>query len=208
MGNELSQGKMMKLLDWTYEQAITGLPGTPDAMELANSYLEKHSTVEKSVDSLIRMQNTKAGASGFATGLGGIILMPVTIPANIASVMFVQMRMVAAIACMGGFDLKDDQVKTLVYVSLVGKGATDILKNTGIQVGKKVAVASIKKLPNAIIVKINQRVGFRLLTKFGEKGVINLVKVVPVLGGVVGGAVDASTTMVIGKTAKKIFISN
>jgi len=207
MDSELTPGKMMNLLDWSYEKALNGLPGTPDAMELANSYLTKHSTVEKSVDSLIRIQNTKAGTSGFLSGLGGIITLPIAVPANVASVIYVQMRMVAAIASMGGYDLKDDQVKTLVYVSLAGNGAVDILKHTGIQIGRKMAVSTIKKIPNAIIVKINQKVGFRLITKFGEKGVVNLVKVVPVLGGVVGAAVDISSTMAVGKAAKKIFIN-
>ena len=70
------------------------------------------------------------------------------------------------------------------------------------------AISSIKKIPHALIIKINQRVGFRLITKFGEKGAVNLVKVVPVLGGVVGGAVDITTTMTVGKVAKKMFISN
>ncbi len=101
---ELTQGKMMQLLDWSYEKALNGLPGTPDAFELANSYLSKHSSVEKSVDALIRMQNTKATTSGFLTGLGGMITLPVAIPANMASVIYVQIRMVAAIAVMGGYD--------------------------------------------------------------------------------------------------------
>ena len=206
--SEFTQVKMMDLLDWSYEKALNGLPMTQSAMELASNYLSKHSSIEKSVDSLIRMQNAKAGTSGFLSGLGGVITLPIAVPANVASVMYIQMRMAAAIAFMGGYDLRDDQVKTLVYVSLEGKGATDILKQTGIQVGKKMAISSIKKIPHALIIKINQRVGFRLITKFGEKGAVNLVKVVPVLGGVVGGAVDITTTMTVGKVAKKMFISN
>jgi hypothetical protein len=38
-----------------------------------------------------------------------------------------------------------------------------------------------------VITKINQKVGFRLLTKFGSKGVINLGKMVPLTGGIIGG---------------------
>lgn len=204
---ELTQGKMMQLLDWSYEKILNGMPGVSDSYELAQDYLRKHSSVEKSVDALIRIQNTKAGASGFVSGLGGIITLPIAIPANIASVIYIQMRMVAAIAVMGGYDLKDDQVKTLVYVSLVGKGAADILKQIGIDIGKKVAISAIKKIPGSVIIKINQKVGFRLLTKFGEKGAVNLVKSVPVVGGVIGATVDVTNTMAVGKAAKKIFIS-
>ena len=143
--NEFSKGKMVQLLDWSYEKALNGLPGTPDAFELADNYLRKHPTVEKSVDALIRMQNTKAGTAGFLTGLGGIITLPVAIPANIASVVYVQMRMVAAIAVMGGYDLKDHQVKTLVFVSLAGNGAVDILKQAGMRLVRKWQFQQLKK---------------------------------------------------------------
>lgn len=197
----------MQLLDWSYEKTINGLPGTQDAHELAEDYRRKHPTTKKSVDSLIKMQNIKAGTTGFLTGLGGIKTLPVAIPANIVSVVYIQMRMVAAIAILNGYNVKDDQVKKLVYVSPAGNGAADILKHTGIEIGKKMAISTIKKIPGTILTKINQKVGFRLLTKFGEKGTVNLFKVVPVLGGVVGATVDTASTISIGKAAEKIFVS-
>ena len=61
--------------------------------------------------------------------------MLVTLPANIASVLFVQIRMIVAIAYLAGHDLKDDRVKTMVYVCLVGNGVAELLKNLGIEVG-------------------------------------------------------------------------
>jgi hypothetical protein len=114
--------------------------------------------------------------------------------------------MVAAIAYMGGYDLKDDQVKSFVYACLAGNGAKDILKDAGIQLGKKLAVTGIKKIPFEVIKKINQAVGFRLLIKSGEKGLINLGKMVPLVGGIVGGTVDAVSTNIIGNVALKLFI--
>ncbi|QFK73257.1 EcsC family protein [Pradoshia sp. D12] len=197
----------MNALDWSYDKAINGgIAGMDTAIELAESYLQKSGTLDQKVQSLINWQNTKSATSGFLTGVGGLITLPVAVPANITSVIFVQMRMVAAIAHMGGYDLKDDQVKTFVYVCLAGNGAKDILKNTGIQIGRKLAVTGIKKIPFEVIKKINHAVGFRLLTKFGEKGVINLSKMVPVAGGIIGGTVDAFATNTIGNLAKKMFI--
>ncbi|WP_354002318.1 hypothetical protein [Pseudoneobacillus rhizosphaerae] len=55
-----------------------------------------------------------------------------------------QIRMVAVIAYMGGYDLIDDQVKSFVYACLAGSGAKDILKDAGIQIGKKLGVAGKK----------------------------------------------------------------
>ena len=51
-------------------------------------------------------------------------------------------------------------------------------------------------------------VGMKLVTKFGEKGVINLGKAVPLLGGVISGTMDGVTTNVIGDKAKEIFLTN
>jgi hypothetical protein len=53
---------------------------------------------------------------------------------------------------------------------------------------------------------LNKAVGFRLVTKFGEKGVVNLGKAVPLVGGFIGGAVDGIGTNIVGKTVKKVFI--
>ncbi|WP_077306390.1 EcsC family protein [Terribacillus halophilus] len=128
MSNHITESKVSNVLDWAYEKAVNGLPGTDSAEELAESYLKRNSSVEDSIDSLIRWQNAKGVTSGFLTGLGGLITLPVAIPANVASVMYVQIRMIAAIAHMRGYDLKDDQVKTFVFVSLTGQGAADILK--------------------------------------------------------------------------------
>lgn len=132
--------------------------------------------------------------------------MPVAIPANVSSVLYVQLRMVAAIAHIGGFDIQSDQVQTLAYACLTGSAIAHVLKQTGIKVGEKIAVSAINKIPGKVLTSINQKVGFRLLTKFGTKGAVNLVKLVPVAGGIIGGAIDIGSTQVIAKNAYNMFI--
>jgi hypothetical protein len=205
MSNHITESKVSNVLDWTYEKAVNGLPGTDTAEELAESYLKRNNSVEESIDSLIRWQNAKGATSGFLTGLGGLITLPVAIPANVASVMYVQIRMIAAIAHMRGYDLKDDQVKTFVFVCLTGQGAADILKRAGVRLGNAIAKEAIKKIPGEVIKAINKAVGIRLVTKFGEKGIVNLGKAVPLVGGIIGGTVDGIGTNTIGKTAKRVF---
>lgn len=203
--NTITQSKIMEVLDWSYEKAVDGLPGMETAQELANKYLNRYNSTDEAIDKFIKWQQAKCATSGFLTGLGGIITLPVAIPANISSVIYVQTRMVAAIAHMRGFDLKDDQVRTLVYVALTGQAAADILKQAGIKFGTKMSTVLIKKIPFEVIKQINKAVGFRLVTKFGQTGVINLGKGVPFVGGIIGGTVDAVGTSTIGKTAKRVF---
>jgi uncharacterized protein (DUF697 family) len=77
----------------------------------------------------------------------------------------------------------------------------------GITIGKKLTERAIKGLSFEVIKKINQKVGFRLITKFGQTGAVNLGKVVPLVGGVVGGTFDGSTTYTIGRVARSVFIT-
>jgi len=206
VGSEITESKIMQALDWVYDKAVNGVAGMDSAGEMAADYAKGGGSRVDQANSLIRWQNTKAGTSGFLAGLGGLITMPVTLPANITSVMYVQIRMIAAIASLGGHDLKDDRVKTLVYACLTGNAAKDILKDIGIVVGRKLTENTIKNISGKTITAINQKVGFRLLTKFGEKGAVNLGKAIPLIGGIVGAAFDSAATNVIGNIARDTFI--
>ncbi len=204
--DELNQGVIMKTLDYCYDKAINGIPGFDSAQEMAEDYMNNGGDKISNCNSLIRWQISKAGTSGFLTGLGGLITMPVAIPANLASVMYVQIRMIAAIACIGGYDLKDDRVKSMVYVCMAGNGAKDILKDIGIVIGRKMTEQMIKNISGKTISAINQKVGFRLLTKFGQTGAVNLGKAIPLVGGLIGGTFDGVTTNSIGNIARDTFI--
>lgn len=196
----------MHALNWIYDQAVNGVTGVYSAEDMANDYLKGSGSLHDKANSLIRWQNTKAATSGFIAGLGGVLLMPVTLPANVTSVMYIQVRMIAALAKMGGYDLKDDKVKSLVFLCLAGNAAKDVLKDVGIVVGSKMATNIIKNMSAKTLTAINQKVGFKLFTKFGEKGVINLGKTVPIVGGLIGGTVDLTTTNIIGNVARNTFI--
>ena len=198
--------EMMKLLDVCYDKALQGvLPGEKSIEELAEDYLAKTSSIEKAIDKLIGYQTVLCGTNGFITGLGGLLVLPVAISANVAGVIYVQLRMIAAIAHINGYDIYSDQVRTIAYACLTGSSAANILKNVGIKISEKVAVNALKRVPGAILIKINQQVGFRLVTKFGQKGLVNFGKMMPLVGGVVGGVFDTGMTLTIGNVAKKVF---
>jgi hypothetical protein len=206
MTESVTQEYFTKALDWAYDSAVDGVPGLDSAQELTENYAAGDGSLLEKANSLIRWQIAKAATSGFLTGLGGILAMPVAIPANLASVMYVQIRMIAAIAHLGGHDLRDDKVRTLVYMCLIANAAKDIFKDAGIVVGTKVATQAIKNISRETIVGINKKAGFRLLTKFGEKGVINLGKAIPLIGGLIGGTLDAAATKAIGNVARDTFV--
>lgn len=203
---DLTEIKIQQALDWAYDKALDGVPGLGTAADLAGEYAKQNGSPLDQANSLIRWQIAKCTTSGFITGLGGLITLPVAIPANISSVLYVQIRMIAALAHLGGHDLRDDRVKTLVYVTLCGSAATDILKDVGIKIGTKLTEKMIQSISREVILRINKAVGFRLLTKFGTTGAINLGKAIPLIGGVIGGTVDGVSTNTIGNIARDLFV--
>jgi hypothetical protein len=113
--------------------------------------------------------------------------------------------MIAAIAHLRGHDVHSNPVRTLALVCLAGDGAMSVLKDVGIQIGNKLTARAIQAISGATLIKINQAVGFRLVTKAGTTGLVNLSKIVPFVGGLVGGTIDGATTRTIGGAAKKLF---
>jgi hypothetical protein len=198
--------QLLQWLGWLYEGAINGIPGVDGLEDLAESYGTRHRDVDEAIDRLISWQIAKAGAAGFATGLGGALTLPVAIPANLVGVLYIQIRMIGAIAHLRGYDVRSDQVKTLVVACLAGSAALDILKDVGINIGAQLTRQMILRISGQVLRRINQAVGFRLVTKAGSRGVVNLVKGVPLVGGVVGGTFDAAATKVVGRTAKRVFV--
>lgn len=204
---KIDEKMMVSVLEEVYDKALGGIPKVSSSVdEFADDYLSKADSPQQAAKDLINYQIAKCATSGFVTGLGGLITLPVAIPANVGSVLYVQLRMVAAIAKIGGYDIRSDQVQTMAFACLTGSTIADVLKDAGIKFGQKGFQAVINKIPGKVLIAINRKVGFRLITKAGEKGVVNLIKLVPVAGGVVNGAIDASTTKIIAKNAYSLFI--
>ena len=202
----ISREDIMSLLDSCYEKCLNGIPYvSPPVSELADDYLDKHPTKQQACKAMINNQIIKCTTSGFITGFGGVITIPVTLPANICSVLYVQMRMIACTAYMAGFELNSDQTQTFVYACLAGVSVTKLVKQAGIKFGVKFANGLIKKIPGKVLTKVNQKVGFRFITKFGSKGIVNLGKLVPGVGAVIGGSLDLVETKAIGTRAYKWF---
>jgi len=115
--------------------------------------------------------------------------------------------MIAAIAVMTGYNLKDDNVQATIFLCLVGMTLADCLPTVGANVSKVLTRKAILSISGEMIGKINKAVGAKLLTRFGTKGVIKLGALVPIVGGIVGAAINAATMNAVGNRAKKEFLN-
>ena len=163
--------------------------------------------LEKTIKRLTHESIEAAGLAGFVTGLGGFIAMPITIPANLAGALVINARLAAAIAYLRGYDVTDPHVRTVATLVAVGSSAQEVVRELGVKLGAHLAMTAIKKLPITVIRQVNKKAGVMLITKYGTKrGLVTLAKGVPVAGGLIGGAVDATMTGLIGRTAAALFV--
>ena len=192
-----------KTLDWAYEQAISG-PGLFDsAIELAEEHKGKNDSLIKDVDDLIRWQNGKAGTIGLVTGVGGALSAPITIPADLAAVSAIQIRMVAAIAHIGGYDIKNEKVKTMTFLCVFGGNvAEEMIKQAG-----RFGILFGRELISDISSHALQRAYRNALQKFAaQAGGKSAARLIPILGGVVNGGLNAVMTNTIGNIARNTFV--
>lgn len=131
--------------------------------------------------------------------------MPVAIPADIATFYALCARCVAAIAHVRGYDTSTDEVRSVVLLTLLGAGGAGVAAQAGVELGNKLAFAALKKLPGKALIEINKKVGFRLVTKFGERGVFNLWKGIPLVGGGVGAGINVASMRSIASYARSNF---
>lgn len=202
----MNANKGVEILDWAYDKCLNGIPKVSKPVEeLANDYISKYGQSDLAIKKMINNQLNKNTINGFISGLGGFTTMAVSLPANITSVTYVQMRMIAVIAIIRGYNLRDDEVQTFVYACLAGGKLADIFKGAGIKFGNKLGTSLIGKISGKTLTKINQKIGFRFITKFGTKGIINLGKGIPLIGGGIGSAIDFTATKQMSIRAMKFF---
>ena len=203
----MKREEILNTLDALYDKVLRGLPPKREgAVAMAERYLRKNDSVDDAALDLITDHMSKCTATGFVMGLGGLVTMPVTIPANIAGVLYFQLRMIAGLAYMGGYDVYSPQVRMLTYVCLAGISIQSMLKNTGVKIGTRITKSVVAKIPAKLTASINRSVGYRLFTKFGSRGAVSLGKAVPVVGGIVCGSLDYVETRLIAQRAYNMFI--
>lgn len=186
--------------------AIDGIRGYPGAREVARKSLEKHRDVDLAIKDVIDSHLRLSGAQGFVTNLGGVVTMPVAIPANMAGIAVLQLRMVATIAHIRGYNLNDPKVRTAALMTLLGRDAVKAAMKSGDLPGSPREIAMGLEFDSAVTDKVAARVTQELMARIGGKhAALAFAKRVPVLGGAVSAGVDAYSSYSIGRYADEQF---
>ena len=180
-----ASGAVTMSLNWAYDMTMSdNLPlGLANSMTLAREYREKAASVSDACNNLIKMEMAKTCGGGFLTSLYGISSLPI----NMSLVFFLQLRMINAIASLGGRDLDAENVKKIAFMTLTGSSMSkDMMKNS--------------------IPTIMKYVAEKLAPKMLGTGA--LTKSLPFVSGFIGTSIDAITTYGIAKLAQSEFLGD
>jgi EcsC protein family len=194
-----------KLVDAILSFGVDGLGPFAGARQIAEEHRTQHVDVDVAIERLIATHTRVVAATGFATGLGGFWTLPIAIPTDVAVFYAHAGRCAAAVAHLRGYDIDSDEVRSVVLLSLLGAGGVTLAAKAGADLGTKAAFAALKQVPGRVLIELNKKVGFRLVTKAGTTGIVNLSKLVPLVGGGVGATVNAVGMRTIGSYAKSNF---
>lgn len=183
-------GTAAKLVDQLLDVGIDGRGRFDSAQVVADCALSDQGDVDRAIDVVVRKHQKLAAAGGFVTGLGGFVTLPVALPANVVGFYAVATRLVASIASLRGYDLRQQGVRSAVMLTLVGADADDLLKKAGVATTGRLANLAAQRLPGPALMVLNKGIGFRLVSQVGRSTLARFGKGVPVLGGVVGAGVD------------------
>lgn len=197
-----------KLLDF----GIDGIGPVDSAHEVVTKARKKYGDdVERSIDEIVTDHMKMAGVGGFVTGFGGIVTMPVMLPANVVEFYTLATRMVASIAELRGYDVSTKGARSAVLLSLVGADADDLIRKAGLSTvagmsgSGRLATLAMSRMPKAAAMMVNKAVGFRLLTTVGGKALSRFVRFVPVAGGIIGAGLDSFLMKRIADHARREF---
>ena len=172
------------------EVGIDGRGPLDSAQSVADKARATSADADSAIDLVVRRHMKLAAAGGFVTGVGGLFTLPVALPVNVAEFYLVATRMVAAVACLRGYDLRQPEVRSAVLLALVGADSDDLLQKAGLTTSDRLASLAAERMPGPALMMVNKAVGFRLLSQIGRKSLPRFGKAVPLVGGAVGAGVD------------------
>ena len=196
-----------RLAGYLLDTGLGGLGPMSGAEALAAEYLDatRYRDADGRVAALVNREAAKNFTTGFVTGLGGFVTLPVAVPAALAASWVLQARMAGAIARIYGHDIASPRVRTKILLALAGDVAKVAMKDLGLKVEDKLTQHAVDQIPGRALVEVNKRIGTRLLAGVGQRVALRFPRAVPVFGGVVGGSLDAVVCRKVGATAKSLF---
>jgi len=193
---------LAKFMDWATSTDQGEVQQYVEKLREQNAGISEDDLAEK----IVSRKSLKNGFVGAATGLPGLIALPVTIPADLIASWRIQAFMAMSVAHVYGHTSKTTDLKTDLYLIFAGESAKEAVKRFGIEVGKAITKKAVQKyITRDIMVKIWSVLGRQIITKAGQKSLTSLLRLVPLVGAPIGFGFDWAATRALGRFAIKYY---
>ncbi len=207
MSDTSQENEPTYILKQILQLGINGAPGLSNAKELGNKYLDDpaYETKLDRINALVKWEGRKNFTSGFLTSLGGIITLPISVPASLGINWIIQTRMVAAMAHIGGFDIDEPAVRMSIALCLLGKRGKEILNQNFGNIESYFKKRGLNSIPSKTLSIVNQTIAAKLMQLAAQKGMSRVSKAIPLVGGMVGGLLDYQSCRESADFARELF---
>lgn len=198
---ELEQS-LHSVVDWLTDADPLAIEEYVNKLRNQNPHLPDAELAKK----VVSRKALKCGLVGAATGIPGLLALPVTVPADLLSSWRIQIVMALAVARVYGHTAQTTDLKTDIYLIIAGDTAKEALKQVGIKVGEEISKRVINRVITREVMKqIWKILGRKIITKAGEKSLISFTKMVPLVGAPIGFGFNWVTAKTVGSTAIRYY---
>lgn len=196
---EKAREALTKALNFAVGKDVDAIRDGVDAIKRKNPLLSNIDVAKK----VARRRTWCAGIIGAAYGAGGLF----TIVPDLFTVWRIHGRLTLAIAHTFGYDLRSperrDEIVLIMGIAMGNKEAKDV----GLEEGKhhaeraagKVGVKTL--LQNRAAKEAMKKLPGRIIMTAGQRSIMNVARLVPLLGIIVNGVIDFMSTRAVGKAA-------
>ncbi|MEH2065157.1 MAG: hypothetical protein V7K50_23340 [Nostoc sp.] len=120
--------------------------------------------------------------SGFI-GLAGI-------PTDIGITLYSNVKLASALFTLYGIDIRNESARLLVLAAAAGVSVSELANQLGTKVGSQAIQKALMSIPGKTFAEINKALGIKLISKAGEKTLVNVATMMPFIGSAVSGTVN------------------
>lgn len=124
-----------------------------------------------------------------------------TLTVGLTGLLFIQFRMIAAIAILGGHSPDDIRTRHLIYLCLGGSVAKELLHNAGLHLFRQLSLAAVETVSEKAITTLMTRITTGVAAGSAARRL-------PLVGGIMSAGMDWILVRSAGALAREVFLNH
>lgn len=151
-------------------------------------------------DRIVQLHTALGASQGFLFGVPGLLLLPVTLPANLAAAAAVQLHMAATLAALAGLRPEEPAVRERCVACLLRQGPGGPSRDEEEEIVMRTSAKLLERGARWVGGRVVRRGARSALRRVGLRSM-------PLLGGLIGGGADGWNTQAVGRCAREEFLA-